>query len=242
MDDKNRRYVAHLDILGMSSIVEKDADEAWGLLSDLVDVRDKTIRYDIEFIETNRRISIIDEIKIVTFSDTILLFTKGDSSTELRSMIILLAEMFHKAMCKCVPVRIGLSVGKFYFNLDKSMYAGPAFIKAYRTGESAQWLGISLDESVQQEALSLRMTTGNSQVVVKWSVPMKNGCKEINVINWPAIFAHDLKVEPPLCVERFYKAFESTFGDFQALSTTVKAKYKNTVSFMNYQLKKHGSA
>jgi hypothetical protein len=42
MDDKDNRYVAHLDILGMSSIVEKDADEAWGMLSDLVAVRDKT--------------------------------------------------------------------------------------------------------------------------------------------------------------------------------------------------------
>ena len=242
MDDKDNRYVAHLDILGMSSIVEKDADEAWGVLSDLVAVRDKTSRYEIEFLETNKRVSVLDEIRMVTFSDTILLFTKGDSPTELRCMIILLAEIFHKAMCRCVPVRVGLSLGKLYFNLDKSMYAGPALIKAYRIGEAAQWLGISLDESVQDKAVSLEMKTGGSKVVVKWPIPMKNGCKDVYVVNWPAIFAHDLQVEPPVSVKQFYQAFESTFGDFKTLSIAAKSKYENTVSFMNHQLKNHVSA
>ncbi|MFC1825390.1 hypothetical protein ACFL9T_21975 [Thermodesulfobacteriota bacterium] len=239
MDIKDYRYVAHLDILGMSKIVEKDADEAWGMLSDLVDVRDKAISYEIEFHETNKRVSVIDEIKMVTFSDTILLFTKGDSPTELRCMIILLAEIFHKAMCRCVPVRAGLAVGKFYFNLDKSMYAGPALIKAYRVGEAAQWLGISLDESVQGKAVSLEMKTDGSRVVVKWAVPMKKGCKDVYVINWPAIFAHDLKVDPPISTAQFYQAFKSTFGDFETLPNAVKSKYENTVSFMNHQLKNH---
>ena len=41
MDSRGLRFVAHIDILGMSTIVEKDMDEAWGMLSDLVDVRDE---------------------------------------------------------------------------------------------------------------------------------------------------------------------------------------------------------
>lgn len=239
MNIKDYRYVAHLDILGMSQIVEKNSDEAWRMLSNLVDVRDKATSYEFKFLETNKRVFVIDEIKMVTFSDTILLFTKGDSLTELRCMIILLAEIFHKALCRCVPVRVGLSLGKFYFNLDKSMYAGPALIKAYRVGEAAQWLGISLDESVQDKALSLEMKTGGSRVVVKWTIPMKKGFKDVYVINWPAIFAHDLKVNPPISTEQFYQAFESTFGDFETLSNAVKTKYVNTVSFMNHQLKNH---
>ena len=125
---------------------------------------------------------------------------------------------------------------------DKSMYAGPALIKAYRIGEVAQWLGISLDESVQDKAVSLEMKTGGSKVVVKWPVPMKNGCKDVYIVNWPAIFARDLQIVPPVSVEQFYQAFESTFGDFKTLSRAVKSKYENTVSFMNHQLKNHASA
>jgi len=86
------------------------------------------------------------------------------------------------------------------------------------------------------------MKTGGSKVVVKWPVPMKNGCKDVYVVNWPAIFAHDLQVVPPVSVEQFYQAFESTFGDFKTLSVAVKSKYENTVSFMNHQLKNHASA
>jgi hypothetical protein len=119
------------------------------------------------------------------------------------------------------------------------MYAGPAFIKAYHIGEAAQWLGISLDESIQDKAVSLDMKTGSSKVVVKWPIPMKKGYKDGYVINWPAIFAHDLKVGLPVSIEQFYQAFKSSFGDFETLPDSVKIKYKNTVNFMNHQLKNH---
>lgn len=241
MNECDNRYVAHLDILGMASIVEKDADKAWLLLSDLVAVREQTSTYEIEFLESKERVRAPDMIHTVTFSDTILLFTKGDSLIELHCMIVLLTEIFHKAMFRCVPVRAGLSFGKFYFNLDKSMYAGPAFIEAYRIGEAAQWLGITLGESVQEKAISLEMMSGGSKVVVQWALPLKKGNRTCFVINWPAVFAHDLKVEPPISVAQFYQAFESTFGAFENLAPKDRAKYENTVHFMNHLLQKHAA-
>lgn len=242
MEEKDTRFVAHLDILGMSTIVEKNPDDAWDLLSDLVSVRDQASNYEFEFLETNERLRVIDQIYMVTFSDTILLFTKGASATELRCMIILITEIFHKAIFRCVPIRMGLSVGVFYFNLDKSMYAGPAFIEAYRAGESAQWLGITLSEFVHKKAIGLNMKSGVSDVVVEWAIPLKTGYRNGYVINWPAIFAYDLKVVPPISVEQFYSAFENTFGQFQGLPEVVKSKYKNTVDFMNHQLEIHNAA
>ncbi len=168
MNKNNNRYVAHLDILGMSSIVTKNADNAWCLLSDLVAVRDQTNEDAIEFLDDGKVIPFSEIIQMVTFSDTIVLFTKSDSDLELRCMIILITEMFHKAMCRCVPVRVGLSFGKFYFNLDKSMYAGPALIEAYHVGEAAQWLGIVFSESVQDKATALNMMSGSCKIVVEW--------------------------------------------------------------------------
>lgn len=242
MNECANRYVAHLDILGMASIVEKDADRAWLLLSDLVAVREQTGAYEIEFLESKEKVRIPDMIHEVTFSDTILLFTKSDSPIELRCMIVRLTEMFHKAMLRGIPVRVGLSFGKFYFNLDKSMYAGPAFIEAYRIGEAAQWLGIALSESVQEKAVSLEMASGGSKVVVQWALPLKNGSRMCFVINWPALFAHDLKVKPPISVTQFYQAYESTYGAFENLSPKDRAKYENTVNFMNHLLQKHAAA
>jgi hypothetical protein len=223
----------------MSSIVEKDADEAWGMLCDLVAVRDRVGNSAIEFLDTNQMVQASEAARAVTFSDTIILFTKGATDTELRSLLILVTEMLHKAMCTCVPVRVGLALGRFFFNIEKSMYAGPALIDAYRTGESAQWVGISLAKSVQQQARNLRMKSGSSDIVVEWPVPTKGGEEQRCVINWPAVFAHDLRVAPPISVPQFYQAFERAFGPFDRLPGDVQAKYENTVKFMNHQLTSH---
>jgi len=238
----NSRFVAHMDILGMSTLVKNNFDDAWGMLSDLVEVRDKARMHEYEFVETNERIKVFEKIHIVTFSDTLLLFTAGETPVELKSLIVLVTEIFHKAICKCVPVRAGLAAGEFRFNLDKSMYAGPALIDAYRAGESAQWLGIALSDSVSEVAIAQNMKSTGSNVIVEWRVPLKDGEKQGYVVNWPALFAHDLTIKPPVSVNSFYTAFERSFGNFDDLPIEVKAKYENTVNFMNHQLAHHVSA
>ena len=222
--------------------MENDADAAWAMLSDLVTVRDTTLKYGLEFLDSNERVLISETIQAVTFSDTILLFTKSGSDTELRCMIVLIVEILHKAMCRCVPVRAGLSFRKFYFNFEKSMYAGPALIEAYRVGESAQWLGITLAESVRQKAANLKMLSSGSKVIIPWALPIKDGTKPCFVVNWPAVVAHDLTVTPPISIEQFYLAFVSTFGAFARLPLEVRAKYENTVEFLNEQLIRHHKA
>lgn len=242
MDSRDLRFVAHVDILGMSTIVEKDVDEAWGMLSDLVAVRDRVGNWAIEFLQTKEMVHASEATRTVTFSDTIILFTKGASDTELRSVIILVTELLHKAMCSCVPVRVGLALGRFLFNLDQSMYAGPALIEAYRVGESAQWIGISLAKSVQERARILGLKSGHSDIIVEWPVPVKGGTEQRFVVNWPAVFAHDFKVRPPISVAQFYQAFERAFGPFAELPGDVQAKYENTVRFINEQLALHAQA
>jgi len=242
MNSKETRYVAHLDILGMSDLVHRNFDDAWGMLSDLVEVRDKSSNLSIKFLDTKETVNIRDFVKAITFSDTIVLFTKTNSEIELRSMIILVSEIFHKAICKCVPIRAGLSVGKFSFNDEKSMYAGPALIEAYRIGESSQWLGISLADSIQEDVRKLNLQTNHSDIVVNWDIPMKDGSTNGYVINWPALFAHDLNISPPVTSEQFYEGFQSSFGSYGALHDSVKNKYINTVNFMNHQLEQYGKA
>jgi len=236
------RIVAHIDILGMSTLVENNFPEAWGMLSDLVDVRDNAQAHEYEFADTSESLRVFERIKIVTVSDTLLLFTAGASDLELKSMIILVSAIFHKALFHCVPVRAGIAAGEFWFNFEKSMYAGPALIEAYRAGEAAQWLGITFAESAQERAFSLDMKSASSDVVVSWRVPVKNGERLGPVVNWPAIFAHDLKIEPPISVSKFYVAFEQAFGGFDALPKNVQSKYENTVRFLNSQLETHRAA
>lgn len=239
--DTGTRIVAHMDILGMSTLVERNFPEAWGILADLVAVRDRAQGHEYHFVDTSESLRVFERVKIVTFSDTLLLFTVGASDLEFKSMIVLVSEIFHKALFNCVPVRAGIAVGEFWFNLEKSMYAGPALIEAYQTGEAAQWLGIAFSESSGDRAAALDMKSTVSNVVVGWHIPLVGGTKSGSVVNWPAVFAHDLKVDPPISVHQFYEAFEPIFGSFGALPENVRAKYENTVTFMNSQLAAHNA-
>ena len=244
MSQSDNRYVAHLDILGMTSIVDAGPEKAWEVLSNLVDARDKANGFEIEFSELEgQRISVSNSVYAVTFSDTILLFTKNDSKHDLLVLLIVLSHILHKALALGVPTRSGVSYGKFFFNIEKSMYMGPALIEAYKVGEAAQWIGICFGESFREKWKEVaQFKSGDSDIVVEWLVPRKSAASNCLVVNWPAIFAHDFKVEHPLTTEIFYSAFEHYFGELSQLPSEVKLKYENTTRFINEMLSAHSKS
>lgn len=233
MAPNDPRFVAHVDILGMSTLVEADAERAWNLLTALADVRDSISSLQVDFAPTGELLNAWETTQTVTFSDTIIYFTKGSSLSELRALIVLMVEVLHQAMCRCVPVRIGIALGQFFVNFDRSMYAGPALVEAYRVGESSQWIGISLAKSVASLASSIGLTRSYSGIVGEWPVPIRDGSDLRQVIKWPVPKAHTLKVPPPLTVGQFYQSFEANFGPFESLAPDAQVKYVNTVAFLN---------
>jgi hypothetical protein len=220
----------------MSTLVERDAEAAWNLLSGLVECLETVNGYELEFRDAGARIAIPEKVGSVMFSDTIVLFTIDDSDLSLRSLIVAVGALFHRALVKCVPVRAAIAYGTFFINQPKSMYAGPALIEAYRHGESAQWLGIVACSSVVARAEALGMTSNSKNLIVPWSIPVKSGTMEGYVVNWPATVQGDMTVSAPLTARQFYGAFRSTFGEFDALPPDVKMKYQHTVDFLNTML------
>lgn len=233
------RYVAHLDILGMASIVSRDHEEAWAMLSALVDARDTSTNASLKFDGIDGLIHVPDHVKAITFSDTVFLFTRGATKADLRALIITVSQMFSSSLYNRVPIRAGVAKGVLFVNIERSMFAGPALIDAYHVGESSQWLGVTFSPSVAEEAKALGLTSGSSNVVVDWAVPTKRAVEDLAVINWPAVMAHQLKMEPPFTTEAFYEIFEPTFGLFGDLPQDVRVKYENTLTFFNAQYTAH---
>lgn len=156
----NIRYVTHIDILGMSALVLRNPEQAWEVLSDLVEVRKHSSRLGIEITATKERFRITEKVHSVMFSDTILLFSNDDSESSLKALLIATGEIFHKAMFSGIPVRIGVAMGKFFHNQLESMFAGPALIEAYHIGEEAQWIGISVSEAVYLQSKAFNFKSG----------------------------------------------------------------------------------
>ncbi len=232
----NNRYVAHFDILGMTSAIRRNADEAWGALSDLRQVEKE--------IDTNYKIKLPNSNTIVNghahckrFSDTIILFTLEDNIEDLYAILFKSALLFCKSLKKCIPLRGGIAYGEFFINFELEMFLGKALIDAHDIGESAQWLGVVIDDAIYQKH-NLIPKHDNQPFMVKWDLSMKSE-KEIkkeikSVLNWPVSFKPTVNL--PVSTKDFYAPFESLFGSFEELPINIQNKYKNTVDFMNYQL------
>jgi hypothetical protein len=217
-------------------MVRRDAEQAWNVLSGLATVRDHLTNLGLTRIDVGHREALAERVFSVMFSDTIVLFTKTDDNADLQSILIACGELLHKAMCKFVPVRIGLAGGQFFFNLESSMYAGPALIDAYEIGERAQWLGVVTTEEIWRQACAADFKSGTDDIVIRTDVPTKEGIEPGFAMDWVACYRHDFKVKPPIAVELFYSQFEHAFGPFNALPASQQQKYVNTTNFVNERL------
>lgn len=235
---RDRRFVAHIDILGMRAMVRRDAEQAWKVLSGLANVRNHLGALEIAHISAGSREPLAQRVFSVMFSDTIVLFTKTEEDEDLQAILVACAELLHKAMCAFVPVRIGLAGGQFFFNLDSSMYAGPALIEAYEIGEAAQWLGIVTTEPICRQAKAANFGSGSDDIVIPAAIPTKQGTVPGYAMNWVAVYRHDFKVPPPISTELFYSQFVDAFGPFVELGAAEQQKYINTTNFINLHLER----
>lgn len=236
MKDKDIRFVCHIDILGMRSLVNKDMDEAWSLLSGLIQAREHYTRCTVTNKVSGSTSTLRETIHSVTFSDTIVLFSLGSSDDDLVSMITSTTEIFIQAMKLCVPIRCAIAKDEFYFNPELSMYAGPALIQAYDIGESSQWLGICLDDASGKQAIESSTFNISRKEIIKWQVPYKEKTVEHYVINWPIVVSDFPHYTFPIETIALYEGFSKTFGPFNKLPIDVQAKYDNTTKFLNYNL------
>jgi len=224
-------------MLGFKGAIVRDIDKAWGALSDLRSAMDKIIGMEIEDISTRRVIA--DRIKAYIFSDSILVFTLSDQPEDIKAILILASELFSKSLTSCVPLRGGISFGKFYFNEELNLFCGEPFVQAYQIGECAQWSGIVVHDSVAENYFNMpsMLKSGENSILIQWDVPLKpSGQKKHWVINWPHIYKQSFKKPPPIATMDFYQAFESLFGSYDELRKDVKVKYVNTVEFINFAL------
>ena len=233
------RYVAHADMLGMSGLTVRDPKLAWSAVSEMAIARRRRIQ-SLAYTVNGRELKLTEHVAAITFSDTILLFTKGDDADDLRSILIACSDLFGLLLNRCIPIRIGLAHGLFVFNLDEGIFAGPPLIQAYRMGEEAQWMGAVLAPAVAERVRALDpsfLDGSGNDLVLQWDVPLKSGENASRwVLAWPRSYRNNFRVQPPISVEQFYGGFAQFFGQFENLEPTHRTKYENTVAFVNAML------
>jgi hypothetical protein len=226
------RYVANFDILGMRYLLHNRKERALEMLFDFNDIKNLLGQMNLEIIETGEVIA--DQIARVSFSDTIVIFTKGNTIKDLWAMIVLGSQLFSKCLNRCIPLRGGIAYGEFFFDSYREIFCGLPLVEAHEIGEEAQWLGIVVTEEVAKNCAQNNISTGQQPGIVEWDVPLKheNSVRRY-VINWPSVYRKNFTVTPPIYVEQFYRPFEEDFGKYSELPEVIKKKYVNTVDFIN---------
>jgi hypothetical protein len=232
------RFVAHFDMLGMRVLTKRKPALAWGAIRKLNDVRQRRLSIVVESKLDGTKIRIDDRVTCLMFSDTILIFTKGDEDSDLKSIVYLSNELFAGSLAASIPIRGGIAWGPLTHDPEQGLFVGVALVDAYEIGETAQWLGVVVDEVVasRSQAAGIEVTE-DIPLIGPWNLRLRSGLEDTRqVFNWVASHRRNFTVAPPISARDFYAAFKQFFGPFESLTPEIRDKYSNTVDFVNAKI------
>lgn len=143
----DNRFVAFLDLLGFKDkVMRKSHDEIYNELSKISSYK-KKLEESIKAEIITRNFNDID-IYIVSFSDSIVLFSKNDSLDNFKFFTIALKSLFSKAIKNKIALKGGIAHGTISVNKSEQIYFGQPIIDAYLIEEDVNYLGIVCHNSI----------------------------------------------------------------------------------------------
>ena len=129
------KWVAYFDLLGFKQhLKQRGLIDAFCLLSWC----SNELEYHIQEFEN---------VNLVTFSDTFLLYTSDDSRASFQAITDVSRSFFDELVVAGIPVRGALAFGELYADETNNLFLGVALIDAYEYGEKFDWLGFVLHPS-----------------------------------------------------------------------------------------------
>jgi len=231
------RFVACLDILGFKDKVMRNTHhKIYEELKQLSSVR-KILERD-----SGLEIDVNSEVCIITFSDSIFLFSKNDSVEDFVHFLMSLAYLFYCAIKKFkIPIKGSIAYGEISVSKSEQLYFGQPIIDAYLLEEDVNYLGVvchnTIDKflnSEKEEILkSLRKFAPYSKHflgLVQCPTPLKSGQITHNNLEW---FGLELTGEDNQITEDDLMSF------YETVSGNARRYIDNTILFLKeYKNKK----
>ena len=140
-----KRFVCFLDIMGFKDMVMRNShNEIYQMLEDLAKKRNTLDTTKVDRYEQNL-------MKTVSFSDTIVIFTKTDSKECLELLTFAVSWLFAKAIEKEIPMKGAISCGDMSVNINQQIFFGQPLIDAYLLQEDVLFYGIVLHNSAERK-------------------------------------------------------------------------------------------
>ena len=221
---KGERYVAYLDILGFKDLVaRKTHDEIYNKLKEISVTKQMLQNLHNEEDEKLKNFTKNGRIKVVTFSDSIIIFSEKADEDNLKYFIFSVSFIIARAFDLGIPMKGSVTFGEVSLNFKNQIFFGQAIIDAYLLQEEVQYFGIVVHNSFENMANN---TVFNRIHYIEKKTPLKGGMIIHKNFNWFMYLKTDNVINEK---ENIIKKIES----FRLTTSGVTRKYiDNTLNFI----------
>ena len=188
------RFVAFLDIMGFKDRLLREGQEKVGIMlkslrPPIADIKKRRQVFYAEVKKASNKNTLQDDLSSlvypVTFSDSIILFSKDKSDYSAVEIIASTATILSKALNKEIPIKGAIAFGEMTVYKTSLLYFGTPLIDAYELQKELQIYGVVLHHTAQRQIDKFSRARALSNLFApNYSVPMKSGSIEHNLVNW----------------------------------------------------------
>lgn len=233
----DNRFVAFFDILGFKDLVMRSShNEIYEKLNGI----SKTKKW-LENLANNSDVQDKignGEIYTVSFSDSIVLFSKNDDIENFKFFLVAVRWLFAKAIENNTPMKGGIAYGEISLNKSEQIYFGQAIIDAYLIEEDVNYFGVtahnSIDKYIKDNQNDLDLNYIET-ILFDCSTPLKCGKIEHKNIDW---FRKLTVLEELEDHDEKTKAIEDVIKSFRMTSSGSPRRYvDNTLEVLKFRRK-----
>jgi hypothetical protein len=219
------RFVVLLDVMGFKDRVYKSShDEVVKMMESLYDCI-----YDIKNAngKFNNAVSdLFTSIRVVMFSDSLLLISTGNSSTDYGQIVYLTSWILKHCLRERIPIKGAISFGTFTADFDKSIFVGRPLVDAYLLQEELKYYGVVADCSVEYKMEN--DPTHFQEYFTQYKTPLKNGSAYHYNLNY---LTHDTFERMPTTKDEIMGLLEKFY---YTVSGQTRIYVDNTVDFIKF--------
>lgn len=182
----DKRFVAFLDILGFKDLVMRNThDEIYQILNQISKSK-KLIEEATKFEEISKVFGDA-EVYVVSFSDSIVIFSKNDSIENFKYFLLATRWFFTGAFNKQIPIKGAMAHGEISLNKKEQIYFGQPIIDAYLIEEDVNYMGVVAHNSIDnyiskiEDESVLKSIDG---LLFEEKTPLKCGSLTHTNLNW----------------------------------------------------------
>ncbi len=221
---KATRFVLFFDILGFKELVIRESHNSiLKKLYALKNQRDFLRDFDSDPEEDPIYSIEADQTRSITFSDSIIFFSKGDTYKDAEKILFDAHAFMAIAFHHLIPIKGAISYGETTIDFTNSLFFGQPIVDAFLLHEDLKILSVIIDNNAEKIFTKFAEKIDLNYLIKDYNVPMKYGNVNHKVVCFDT---YNVK----LVLESLRKMYLSVSGK-------PRIYYDNTIEMLKWSMK-----